>query len=117
MQASPTVNGPANEVGPAFLADEGGVPVLYFTSTRRGNADIYRSTVTFAADGSITFGGPSFVAELNSATEDARPAIRNDGLEVVFHSRRARLPLAPAWPVSGCLVSPPLEVVGPSSGY
>ena len=82
------VNGPANEVGPAFLEDEGGVAVLYFTSTRRGNADIYRSIVTFGADRAPTVGPPSFVAELNSATEDARPAIRKDGLEVIFHSRR-----------------------------
>jgi hypothetical protein len=84
----PNVNGPANEVGPAFLEDEGGVAVLYFTSTRRGNADIYRSVVTFAADRGPSVGPPSFVAELNSVTEDARPAIRKDGLEVIFHSRR-----------------------------
>jgi hypothetical protein len=88
VNLGPSVNGPANEVGPAFLEDEGGVAVLYFTSTRRGNADIYRSVVTFAADGSPSVGSPSFVAELNSATEDARPAIRKDGLEVIFHSRR-----------------------------
>jgi hypothetical protein len=31
---------------------------------------------------------PRVVAELNSATEDARPAIRKDGLEVILHSRR-----------------------------
>jgi hypothetical protein len=88
VNLGPNVNGPENEVGPAFLENEGGVAALYFTSTRRGNADIYRSVVTFAADGSPSVGPPSFVAELNSATEDARPAIRKDGLEVIFHSRR-----------------------------
>lgn len=82
------VNGPANEVGPGFLEDEGGVAVLYFTSTRSGNADIYRSVVTFGEDGSVSVGPASFVTELNSAAEDARPALRKDGLEVIFHSRR-----------------------------
>jgi hypothetical protein len=88
VNLGPNVNGPANEVGPAFLDDEGGAAVLYFTSTGRGNADIYRSDVRFAADGSPSAGLPSFVAELNSATEDARPALRKDGLELTFHSRR-----------------------------
>lgn len=88
VNLGPNANGPANEVGPAFLEDEGGVAVLYFTSIRRGNADIYRSVVTFAEDGSLSVDPPSFVAELNSASEDARPAIRKDGLEVIFHSRR-----------------------------
>jgi WD40-like Beta Propeller Repeat len=88
VNVGPNVNGPANEVGPAFLENEGGVAALYFTSTRRGNADIYRSAVTFAEDGALSFGPSSFVAELNSDTEDARPAIRKDGLEVIFHSRR-----------------------------
>lgn len=88
VNLGPNINGPANEVGPAFLENEGGVAALYFTSTRRGNADIYRSVVTFAQDGSPSVSPPSYVAELNSATEDARPAIRNDGLELIFHSRR-----------------------------
>jgi hypothetical protein len=88
VNLGPNVNGPANEVGPAFLENEGGVAALYFTSTRRANADIYRSVVTFAQDGSPSVSPPSFVAELNSATEDARPALRKDGLEVIFHSRR-----------------------------
>jgi WD40-like Beta Propeller Repeat len=88
VNLGPNVNGPATDVGPAFLEDEGGVSVLYFTSTRRGNADIYRSVVTFADDGSLSAEPASFVAELNSASEDARPAIRKDGLEMMFHSRR-----------------------------
>ncbi|MGH3104929.1 MAG: hypothetical protein ACRDN6_12620 [Gaiellaceae bacterium] len=88
VNLGPNVNGAAADVGPAFLEDEGGVAVLYFTSTRRGNADIYRSVVTFDEYGSLSVGPASFVAELNSAAEDARPAIRKDGLEVIFHSRR-----------------------------
>ena len=88
VNLGPNVNGPANEVGPAFLEDEGGVAVLYFTSTRRGNADIYRSVVKFGDDGSLSADPGTFVTELNSASEDARPAIRQDGLELIFHSRR-----------------------------
>lgn len=88
VNLGPGVNGPANEVGPALLEDEGGVAVLYFTSTRRGNADIYRSVLTFGDDDSLSAGPAAFVTELNSASEDARPAIRQDGLELIFHSRR-----------------------------
>jgi hypothetical protein len=62
VNLGPSVNGPADEVGPGV--------------------------VTFAEDRSLSVGPPSFVAELNRGSEDARPTIRKDALEVIFHSRR-----------------------------
>jgi hypothetical protein len=81
------VNGPADDVGPAYLEDEDGNAVLYFTSNRVGGPggfDIYVSAL--GGDGSV--GMPLLVQELSSTSNDARPAIRADGLEVVFQSNR-----------------------------
>ena len=81
------VNSPQADVGPAYVEDEAGSTVLYFTSNRPGGlgaADIYLSRL--GADGS--FGPPVLVPELSSPSGDARPAIRADGLELVLHSNR-----------------------------
>jgi WD40-like Beta Propeller Repeat len=85
----PTVNSSVADVGPAYVEDEAGSTVLYFTSQRPaptgfGAADIYRSTL--GTDGS--FGPPVLVRELSSQFGDARPAIRADGLELILHSNR-----------------------------
>lgn len=82
-----SINGTADDVGPAYFQNREGNDVLYFTSNRlggRGGFDIYASEV--GADGS--FGMPVLVQELSTATNEARPAIRADGLEVVFQSNR-----------------------------
>jgi hypothetical protein len=83
------VNSAAADVGPAYVEDEGGSTVLYFTSNRPapagfGAADIYVSRL--GADGS--FGPAVLVRELSSPSGDARPAIRADGLELLLHSNR-----------------------------
>jgi WD40-like Beta Propeller Repeat len=96
------VNSAAGDVGPAYVEDEGGSPVLYFTSTRPapagfGLADIYVSRI--GADGS--FGPPTLVRELSSPSGDARTTIRADGLELVLHSNR------PGPPPSCPAISPP----------
>jgi WD40-like Beta Propeller Repeat len=88
-----TVNSSAQDVGPAYVEDEAGSTVLYFTSTRSGGfgaADIYKSTL--GADG--LFGPPVLVRELSSPLGDARPAIRADGLELILHSNRSGPPLS-----------------------
>ncbi|MGY1618117.1 hypothetical protein ACI797_15360 [Geodermatophilus sp. SYSU D00691] len=95
MNLGPAVNSAAGDVGPAYVEDEGGSAVLYFTSTRPapagfGAADIYVSRLS--ADGS--FGPAALVPELSSPSGDARPAIRSDGLEVILHSNRPRPPLS-----------------------
>jgi hypothetical protein len=96
------VNSAAADVGPAYVEDEGGKTVIYFTSNRPappgfGLADIYVSTL--GADGS--WGPAVLVRELSSPSGDARPAIRADGLELVLHSNR------PAPPPSCPADSPP----------
>ena len=80
------INSTADDVGPAYFQNPNGTDVLYFTSNRpgRGGFDIYASEV--GTDGS--FGMPLLVGELSSASNEARTAIRADGLEVVFHSNR-----------------------------
>ena len=89
------INSTVDDVGPAIFQNPDGTGVLYFTSNRpgRGGFDIYASEV--GADGS--FGVPLLVGELSSASNEARTAIRADGLEAVFHSNRppsmARRPL------------------------
>jgi WD40-like Beta Propeller Repeat len=62
VNLGPAVNSTAGDVGPAYVEDEAGSTVLYFTSTRPaptgfGAADIYKSRL--GADGS--FGPPVLV--------------------------------------------------------
>lgn len=81
------VNSTVDDIGPGYFDNKHGNAVLYFTSARPGGPgllDIYASEQ--GADGS--FGMPVLVRELSSASNDARPAIRADGLEVVLQSNR-----------------------------
>lgn len=81
------VNSPSNDAGPGSLND-GNEQILFFTSNRPGGPggpDIFASVRQ--ADGS--FGTPVRVAELNSAAQDARAAVRHDGRELFFFSNRA----------------------------
>src|SRR4051794_6384901 len=77
------VNSPAGEAGPSLFETEAGAQ-LYFSSTRAGDSNIYASMML--ADGS--FGPATPVASLNTASDDFRPNVRKDGLEVVFDSNR-----------------------------
>jgi hypothetical protein len=70
-----------------FEDDETGVTSLYFTSDRPGGlggVDIYASTL----QPDETFGMPALVLQLSSSSNDRGPAIRRDGLEVIFPSNR-----------------------------
>ena len=95
-----TVNSTGGEVGPAYVEDEAGITVLYFTVNRGQGADIVRTRVIDPSglrrdadgDGSVdpgAFATPLPVVELNSPAGDARPTIRPDGLELFFHSNRS----------------------------
>src|SRR5215211_186485 len=77
------VNSAAGEAGPSLFKTKTGAQ-LYFSSTRDGDSNIYASTKL--ADGS--FGPATPVTSLNTASEDFRPNVRKDGLEVVFDSNR-----------------------------
>jgi hypothetical protein len=77
------VNSAAGEAGPSLFETTTGAQ-LYFSSTRAGDSNIYASTQL--ANG--TFGPATPVASLNTASDDFRPNVRKDGLEVVFDSNR-----------------------------
>jgi WD40-like Beta Propeller Repeat len=106
VNLGPAVNSAGADVGPAYVEDEAGSTVLYFTSNRPapagfGAADIYVSRLS--ADGS--FGPAVLVPELSSPSGDARPAIRADGRELILHSNRPG-------PPSSC----PADTPTPSGG-
>jgi hypothetical protein len=77
------VNSTGTEFAPS-LVERYGRTILFFSSDREGNQNIYMSEM--GADG--LFGAAVAVAELNSPFNDARPNIRRDGLEIVFDSDR-----------------------------
>ena len=69
------VNSAADEASPFVVGDE-----LYFSSTRTGDSDIYVAPI----DDDGPAGAPVLVAELNTASNDARPNVSRDGLEIFF---------------------------------
>ena len=81
-----TINTAGGEVGPAYVEDEAGVTVLYFTGNRGQGADIFRilsvstrrlcaatRTATAKSIPASSLRLPLF-SELNSPAGDARPA-------------------------------------------
>jgi len=77
------VNSAGNEASPFPLPESGYGPVLYFSSTRSGTSDLFRSE----SHGGV-FGAATAIAELNSAAQDGQPNVRRDGLEIFFFSNR-----------------------------
>jgi len=77
------VNSGGNEASPFVLPVSGDGPVLYFSSTRSGNNDLYRSE----SHGGV-FGAATAIAELNTSAQDGQPNVRRDGLEIFFFSNR-----------------------------
>lgn len=79
------INTAATDAGPSFL-ERAAIPQLYMASARPGGAgglDIYLGSVPGG-----WAGPPALVAELNSPQPDLTPAVRRDGLEIVFASGR-----------------------------
>jgi Tol biopolymer transport system component len=85
------VNSVKDEFG-ANYSEAGGVATLYFNSNRDGGSggqDIYAATRgPDDAAGMPTFNTPAPVVELNTASNEQQPAMRRDGLEVIFASDR-----------------------------
>ena len=82
------VNSPLDEFGVTFFeGDAVAPPQLVFSSTRggAGNFDIYVSERNLEG----TFAAPVLVTELATAGTELSPAIRHDGLEIVFASNRS----------------------------
>ena len=81
-----TVGGPnssANEASPFPTSERRVGKGLYFSSTRSGHSDIYRSP---SHDGG--FGPAVLIEELSTAAQDGHPNLRRDGLEIFFFSNR-----------------------------
>lgn len=88
-------NSAAGEASPSPLPESGSGPVLYFSSARAGgfsseapgtiggDQDVYMSR----SRGGI-YGQAELVSGVNSASEDAQPNVRRDGLEIFFFSNR-----------------------------
>jgi hypothetical protein len=70
--------------GSYFENDEGGAPLLFFTSNRLGTFDIYVSQLWPVG----SFGPATLVPELSSGASEQRPSVRFDGLEIFFFSNR-----------------------------
>lgn len=93
--ASGGPNSAAGEASPYPLSLSGADPVLYFSSARAGgltaeaagavvgDQDLYLSR----REGDV-YGPAELVAGANSASDDAQPNVRSDGLELYFFSTR-----------------------------
>jgi hypothetical protein len=90
------VNSAAGEASPILVEYDDGRTELYFSSQRpggysqeadgatTGDSDIYVSELL--PDG--TFADPALADGLNTVSDDFRPNVRRDGLEIVFDSNR-----------------------------
>lgn len=76
-------NSSANEAGPFPLSEPHAGPVVYFSSTRSGNSDLYRSESHGGA-----FGPAVLIEELSTTAQDGQPNLRRDGLEIFLFSNR-----------------------------
>ena len=82
----PMVNTPDDEVGPAHFVNARGTALLYFARGRGGDTfDILVSKL----GANLRPGTPSPLRILNTPVNEAKPTIRADGLEILFHSNRA----------------------------
>jgi WD40-like Beta Propeller Repeat len=73
------INSAVGESSPSYFEDENGRGILYFSSNRAGNQDIYFS---------VDFGPAQLVPGLNTTFSDFRPNVSKDGREIVFDSNR-----------------------------
>jgi hypothetical protein len=81
----PEINSAGGEASPSYF-EQGGNSYLYFSSNREGgfepggtDSDIYFS---------VNFGTAQLAPGLNTASDDFRPNVRQDGREIVFDSNR-----------------------------
>jgi Tol biopolymer transport system component len=82
------INGPSFDVtGDFFETPDGGLQ-LYFSSDRANGGGVNGLDIWVSEWRNGTWSDPQYVSELNSAFQDARPAISKDGLEIIFASGR-----------------------------
>ena len=79
-------NGPGTEFGPSVVETDAGTQLFFSSGGAMGTntQDIYVSNRR--TDG--TFGARALVTALATASDDAMPNVRKDGLEIVFASNR-----------------------------
>lgn len=88
------LNSPRNDFMPVFFEDEDGDEIMYFRSNRHnGPCDIYQSRLGPHGE----FEPATAVTELNSLYVDGGPAVRRDGLEIIFFSNRPPSQGADLW--------------------
>jgi hypothetical protein len=89
VNLGPGVNSPSGEsVGSYFENEEGGTPLLFFSSNRPLMGSAPGGPYVSAQVGEGVFGPPTLVTELDSPVDDMRPMIRFDGREMVLASSR-----------------------------
>lgn len=96
VNLGPGINTASVENAPAYLETEDGAQFMYFTSNRPGGPgdfDLYVSARQL--DG--TWGAATPVVELNTSFNESRPALRHDGLEILFQSNRPGSVLLDLW--------------------
>jgi hypothetical protein len=104
------INSDAQEWSPSYYEEPDGTPVLYFSSTRLGSQDIFFSR---------NWGAPQLAPGLNpdptTSSNDARPNVRRDGLEIVFDTDRGGAVGSPPdiWTATRASPSAPWEAPTP----
>ena len=89
VNLGPAVNSPSGEsVGSYFENEEGGTPLLFFSSNRPLMGSAPGGPYVSAQVGEGVFGPPTLVTELDSPVDDMRPMIRFDGREILLASSR-----------------------------
>jgi hypothetical protein len=82
-----SINRDGLDAGASYLEIDEQTALLFFGSDRPGGlgqVDLYVST----KDSNDVFGPPTLISELNSSSNEQRPSIRHDGLEIFFYSSR-----------------------------
>ena len=102
------------DAGPSYFENEEAFPQLFFTSNRDGGFDIWVSDVLTSG----VLDSPRRVDELNTVTLlEARPSIRQDGLEIFFFRGTGVNDIYSATrPDPGALWSAPVNLGAPVSG-
>lgn len=85
------VNSGGAEEGPAIYQDAYGTTHVYFSSDRTGSGvpggfNIYSMTVDGVSGQALS--GPTLVGGVNTESNDRRPTIRHDGLEIIVETNR-----------------------------
>jgi hypothetical protein len=88
INLGPNVNGVGDDTAPSYF-ENGGHPQLFFGSARPGVTPLRPNLYVSNLQDDGTWGPAVLILELSSDELEIRPTIRQDGLEIFFHSDRA----------------------------